>query len=62
MPNFSSVNDHKLALTNIMLNSVGLMVSEKKIPWYIYISNIQRESMTRAEHFGYKVGLLVKDN
>ena len=53
--------DFRRALTNAMLNSVGLMISDDGIPRFVYLSNIQKKSIKNASNFGYKVGLLIKD-
>lgn len=57
IPDFSKLN-HRDALTTVMLNCVGLTISDNPIPKYIYLSKIQRKSIEDAVRFGYKVGLL----
>lgn len=58
IPDFSKCPNPRDALTTIMLNCVGLTVSDEPIPKYIYLSKIQRKSINDATYFGYKVGLL----
>ena len=61
IPDFKKCADIRLSITNVMLNSVGLMVSDDSIPWYVYLSNIQKKSIGMAAQYGYKASLLIKD-
>jgi len=58
--NYDGVNI-KDVITQIMLESVGLMISDIQIPRYVYLSKIQRRAIDNVSHYGYKVGLLVKN-
>jgi hypothetical protein len=50
----------KLVLTKCVLSRVGLRVvdvAEDVVPWYIPLSEIQRDYRQMVEVYGYKVGL-----
>ena len=57
----SELVDYRYHLTNMMLASVGLQVADKDldhIPWYIPLSNIQKQWISIANDHGYNVTLL----
>jgi len=41
-----------------MLATVGLRISDKKIPWYMLLSKIQRSWVKKAKELGYEVELV----
>lgn len=41
-----------------MLATVGLRISDKKIPWYMPLSKIQRSWVKKAKELGYEVELV----
>ena len=41
-----------------MLATVGLRVSDKRLPWYIPLSKIQRSWVKQAKELGYEVELI----
>ena len=51
-------SDAKSYVTEVMLRSVGLMISDTSIPSNIWLSDIQKKSKLLAESHGFKVGLL----
>ena len=43
---------------NAILATVGLRISDKKLPWYIPLSKIQRSWVKKAKELGYEVELI----
>ena len=59
--NDDPINNIRRALTNAMLATVGLTtVDDDKdtIPWYIFLSSIQRSWIRQVSEYGYKIGLI----
>lgn len=56
----STQNDFKYHITNAMLETVGLKISENgnEIPWYIPLSAIQKSWIKKVKEYGYKVDLI----
>jgi len=56
----NDINDTKLLLTNYMLATVGLKVSNGNkniVPWYIPLSQVQKQWISLANNEGYYVEL-----